>query len=130
MFALDTNTVSYYFRGAGRVQERLLATPPSDVAIPSIVVYELEAGIAQSSQPSKRRAQLNELLNVVEVLPFDHAAAVAAAQVEAALRIAGRPVGPMDTLIAGTALANRATLVTRNTGEFRRVRALAVEDWY
>lgn len=130
MFALDTNTVSYYFRGAGRVHERLLTTPPSDVAIPSVVVYELEAGIAQLSQPSKRRAQLNELLNVVEVLPFDQAAAVAAAQIEAALRTAGRPIGPMDTLIAGTALANRATLVTRNTREFRRVRALAVEDWY
>jgi tRNA(fMet)-specific endonuclease VapC len=36
----------------------------------------------------------------------------------------------MDTLIAGTALAHRATLVTRNMGEFSRVEGLQVEDWY
>ncbi len=130
MFALDTNTVIYFFKAAGRVHERLLATPPSDVVVPSVVVYELEAGIAQSKQPGKRRSQLDELLGVVKVLPFDRSAASAAAQIEATLRAAGTPIGPMDTLIAGTALAHRATLVTRNTNEFRRVRGLAVEDWY
>jgi tRNA(fMet)-specific endonuclease VapC len=130
MFALDTNTVIYFFKAGGRVQERLLATPPSDVAIPSVVVYELEAGIAQSKQPGKRRVQLDELLNAVKILPLDRSAASAAAQIEATLRAAGTPIGPMDTLIAGTALAHSATLVTRNTGEFRRVRGLAVEDWY
>ena len=130
MFALDTNTVIYFFKAAGRVQERLLATPPSDTAIPAVVVYELEAGIAQSTQPAKRRAQLDELLSVVRVLPLDESAARAAAQIEAALRAVGRAIGPMDTLIAGTALACRAMLVTRNTGEFRRVRGLSVVDWY
>jgi tRNA(fMet)-specific endonuclease VapC len=130
MFALDTNTLIYFFKAAGQVQERLLATPPSEVAIPAVVVYELEAGIAQSKHPGKRRSQLDELLGVVRVLPLDRSAATAAAQIEAALRAAGTPIGPMDTLIAGTALAHRATLVTRNTNEFRRVRGLAVEDWY
>jgi|SRR5579863_1646639 len=130
MFALDTNTVNYFFKGAGRVQERLLARSPSEIAIPAVVVYELEAGIAQSTQPGKRRAQLDELLGILRVLPLDEAAAKAAAQAGAVLRAAGKPIGPMDTLIAGTALACRATLVTRNTGEFRRVRGLSVVDWY
>lgn len=35
-----------------------------------------------------------------------------------------------DTLIAGTALAHGATLVTHNTKEFRRVPHLALADWY
>lgn len=130
MFALDTNTIVYFFRGDGRVEERLLATSPSEVAIPAVVVYELEAGIARLTQPAKRRTQLDELLSIVTVLPFDRLAAAAAAQIEASLRSAGKPIGPMDTLIAGTALANRATLVTRNTREFHRVRGLAVVDWY
>ena len=130
MFALDTNTVIYFFKGAGRVHRELLATPPSEVALPSVVVYELEAGIARLTQPSKRRNQLKELLDILTVLPFDRPAAEAAAQIEAALRDAGKPIGPMDTLIAGTALANRATLVTRNTREFHRVRGLTVVDWY
>lgn len=130
MFALDTNTLIYFFKAAGRVQERLLATPPSEVAIPAVVVYELEAGIAQSNQPAKRRSQLDELLDVLKVLPLDETAAKAAAQTEAALRAAGKPIGPMDTLIAGIAIAHHATLVTRNTREFRRVKGLSVVDWY
>jgi PIN domain len=51
------------------------------------------------------------------VLPFDHPAAQAAAMVRAELERRGRPIGPLDNQIAGTALAHRATLVTRNTRE-------------
>jgi len=36
----------------------------------------------------------------------------------------------MDTLIAATALAHSATLVTRNVREFARVPGLKSVDWY
>lgn len=130
MYVLDTNTLIYFFRGQGKVAERLLATPPAEVAIPAVSVYELEVGIAKSAQPAKRRRQFDELVDAVTVLPFDRAAAVTAAGVRAALEKAGRPIGPLDTLIAGTALAHRATLVTHNTREFKRVSKLALIDWY
>ena len=130
MFALDTNTLIYFFKGVGQVRERLLAIPPSDIAIPSVVLYELEVGIAQSTQPSKRRSQLDALLTAVAVLPFDSIAAKRAAAVNAILCGIGSTIGPMDNLIAGTALANGATLVTHNTKEFRRVRGLDLADWY
>ncbi|MGI9334742.1 MAG: VapC toxin family PIN domain ribonuclease, partial [Gammaproteobacteria bacterium] len=42
----------------------------------------------------------------------------------------GLPIGPMDTLIAGSALAIGANLVTHNTTEFRRVPKLRLVDWY
>ena len=35
----------------------------------------------------------------------------------------------ISSMIAGQALARDLTLVTRNTGEFRRVEGLRVEDW-
>ena len=130
MFALDTNTLIYFFKGLGRVKEKLIAVSPADVALPSVVLYELEVGIAQSSQPSKRRAQLDALLAVVTVLPFNGESAKRAAEVSVALAKAGTAIGPMDNLIAGTALANGATLVTHNAREFRRVRGLALADWY
>ena len=130
MYVLDTNTLIYFFRGQGKVAERLLVTPPAEVVIPVVSVYELEVGIAKSAQPAKRRRQFDELLDAVTVLPLDRAAAVAAAGVRATLEKAGRPIGPLDTLIAGITLAHRATLVTHNTREFKRVSKLALIDWY
>jgi tRNA(fMet)-specific endonuclease VapC len=41
----------------------------------------------------------------------------------------GKPIGPLDTLIAGHAVALEVTLVTHNTREFARVETLQVEDW-
>jgi tRNA(fMet)-specific endonuclease VapC len=130
MFLLDTNTLIYFFRGDGGVAERLFSVPPAEVATSAITVFELETGLAKSREPDKRRAQLNRLLGSIAVLPFDRAAAASAAAVRASLEKAGRQIGPLDNLIAGTALANRATLVTRNTREFERVAGLHLEDWY
>jgi tRNA(fMet)-specific endonuclease VapC len=130
MYALDTNTLIYFFRGTGRVKEHMLSVAPSDIAIPSVVLFELEVGISRSGQRSKRRAHLDALLEVVHVLPLDASSAKRAAEVSTSLAAAGALIGPMDTLIAGIALANAATLVTHNTGEFRRVRGLALEDWF
>lgn len=130
MYLLDTNTLIYFFKGQGRVAERLLSTSPVEVAVPTLVIYEIEVGIAKSAQPTKRRRQLAELLSVIKVLPFDQAAASAAAGVRAALEGRGHPIGPLDTLIAGTAISQRATLVTHNTREFKRVPKLSLADWY
>jgi len=55
MYVLDTNTLIYYFKGMGRVAEQLLQQPPRDIAIPSVVLYELETGLAKSIAPEKRR---------------------------------------------------------------------------
>lgn len=130
MYALDTNTLIYFFKGAGRVAEHLLARPPSEIGVPVVVVFEIETGIAKSQQPESRRKQFDQLLEAVNVLPFDREAAHQAAMLRAQLERRGTPIGPLDTLIAGIALAQRATLVTHNTGEFQRVKGLNLVDWY
>lgn len=129
-FVLDTNTVVYFFMGMGDVAARLAEVPPSAVAIPSVVLYELETGIAKSSRPTRRREQLAALTRSVALLPFADREERAAAEIRAALERAGTPIGPLDTLIAGTAVANGGTLVTRNIQEFGRVRGLPVVDWF
>lgn len=130
MFVLDTNTLSYFFRGEGRIAERLASLTPSDVVIPTVILFEIEAGIARSSQGARRRAQLDEALAAIQTLSFGRKEARAAARVRADLESAGTPIGPYDVLIAGTALANGGTLVTRNEREFGRVPGLALENWY
>lgn len=130
MYLLDTNTLIYFFKGQGRVGERLLATPPNQVGLSAIVLHELETGIAKSIQPEKRRGQLASLVSATLFFPFGKPEATASSLIRAQLERAGTPIGPLDTLIAGTALANRMTLVTHNTQEFSRVFNLTLEDWY
>jgi tRNA(fMet)-specific endonuclease VapC len=130
MYVLDTNSVIYFFKGLGRVGEHLLRVPPTEVALPAVVLYELEVGLAKSSSPERRRAQLAELTAVLSVLPFAEAEARATARIRADLEKTGRPIGPLDTLIAGTALRHGAILVTHNVREFGRIESLSLEDWY
>ena len=130
MYFLDTNTLIYYFKGIGNVANRLLSTPPNEIAISTIVYYELEVGIAKSMSPRKRKAQLQEFISLVNLIPFDHAAAKSAALMRANLEKRGLPIGPHDILIAATAKANNGTLVTHNVKEFERVAGLKIEDWY
>lgn len=103
---------------------------PDQVAVSTISLYELETGLRRSSHQKRRRKQLDALVSVARVWAFDHAAAVAAADVRAALEAKGQPIAPLDALIAGIALAHAATLGTRNLREFSRVPRMAVADWH
>ncbi|MCI5130947.1 MAG: type II toxin-antitoxin system VapC family toxin [Candidatus Electrothrix sp. EH2] len=130
MYLLDTNTLIYFFKDIGNVAETLLSKSPKDISIPSIVLYELEVGIAKSNNPEKRKKQLEALTSRITVQPFASHEADAAAMIRADLEKKGTPIGPYDTLIAGTALSLNATLVTNNTREFQRVAGLSLEDWF
>lgn len=129
MYALDTSTVVNYFRGRGRVAERLLSRSPREVFLPTIVLYELELGVEKSVEASRRRNELDDLARVIQLLPFGPGEARVAARIRARLEAEGRRIGPYDILIAATALAHGAVLVSHNVDEFRRVDGLQVEDW-
>ena len=132
MLILDSNTISYYFRGDPQVVPRLQALPPADIGVPAIVEYELRYGLLRlpPEAADPRLAALAALLRPMQVLPFDSECAVHAACIRAGLEAAGTPIGPHDTLIAATALRYQATLVTRNVREFSRVPGLQWLNWH
>ena len=130
MYVLDTNTLIYYFKGQGQVAQNLANVSPQEIAVSTIVYFELQVGIAQSTSPAKRTQQLQQLLSRVNLIPFDGDAALAAATIRAQLEQQGTPIGPIDVLIAGVAVALEATLITHNVNEFSRISGLAVADWY
>lgn len=130
MYVLDTNILIYFFKGLGNVPQRLLSVSPKDIAVPAVVIYELEYGITKSSAPKKRQQQLEELCSLVTVLPFGRTEAKVTADIRAKLEKKGTPIGPHDLLIAGTAIANNAVLVTNNIKEFSRVPKLQIENWF
>jgi tRNA(fMet)-specific endonuclease VapC len=132
MLILDSNTISYYFRGDPQVVPRLQALRPADLGVPAIVEYELRYGLLRlpNIDPKPRLAALAQLLRLMQLLPFDSECAAHAARVRVDLEAKGTPIGPHDTLIAGIALRHQATLVTRNIREFSRVPGLQCLNWH
>ena len=130
MYVLDANVVLDYFRERGKVAANLLAIPPGEIALPAIAAYEIWVGVIGSQNPARRRAQFEQFLAVVPVLEFDAATGRKAAELRHAMERKSEAIGPLDTIIAGTALAYDASLVTRNVREFARVPGLNVVNWY
>lgn len=130
MYILDTNTLIYFFKGVGNVSDTLLKKPPNRIGIPTIVIFELEVGIAKSVSPEKRINQLAALTSIVNILPFGIGEVRCAANIRADLEKQGTPIGPYDVLIAGTALFKKGILVTHNIKEFERIEGLQIQDWF
>lgn len=129
MYLLDTNILIYYFKNEGHVAERMLAVPPREIAISVLTEYEIRVGLSKSKS-EKRLQQFSAFVESISVLPFSSGEAEKAAALRVLLERLGTPIGPIDTLIAGTALANNKTLITRNMKEFMRVPNLPVLDWH
>jgi tRNA(fMet)-specific endonuclease VapC len=129
LILLDTNVVVHYLKGDPAIVARIHKASRGELAIPAIVVYELEYGTLRSKLPARRRRELEAGLAHIRHTPFDSAAAMAAASIRIALEKQGTTIGPLDMLIAGTAVSRGAALVTNNAAEFSRVPGLRVLDW-
>jgi tRNA(fMet)-specific endonuclease VapC len=125
---LDANTLIHYLKGREPVVTHLKAASPRELAVPSVVAYEVEYGSLKAGS-SRRRAVVSALLAGLAQVPFDHAAAQEAARIRLDLETQGLVIGPMDLLIAGIAVSRGAVLVTNNTQEFSRVKGLRLADW-
>ena len=129
MILLDTNVIVHYLKGDPAIVARIQNASRGELAIPAIVVYELEYGTLRSKLPARRRRELDAGLGHIQHVPFDSDAATAAASIRIELEKQGSTIGPLDTLIAGTAVSRGAALVTNNAAEFSRVPGLRVLDW-
>lgn len=129
-FLLDTNICIYIINKKPRsVIEQLRSMQPYDVAISTITIAELEYGISRSSFPDRNRIALLGFLIPFSILDFDHLAAVNYGSIRCSLEAEGKPIGPMDLLLAAQAKSRNLTLVTNNEREFRRVTGLKVDNW-
>ena len=128
MILLDTNTVIFYLKGHKSVVSHLQSSSPRDVAIPSVVAYEIEYGTLKIGSV-RRKTAVSQFLSELTLVPFDYEAARESARIRQDLETLGLTIGPLDLLIAGTALSRGAVLVTHNSREFSRVKGLRLADW-
>jgi predicted nucleic acid-binding protein len=135
---LDTDVLSALMRERpdGMVLAWMDRQPAESVWISSITLFEVRLGLELLPPAKRRRALESEFERVLRddlegrVLDFDGAAAVEAAALAAARQKAGRPSGVRDTLIAGIALARRATLATRNVRHFQDLNVPVVDPYH
>ena len=126
---LDTNALSELIRDPhGPLARKLNAQDPDAVCTSIVAACELRFGARRKgSAPLTQRVE--QLLQVMTVLPLDTPADEHYADIRATLERSGTPIGSHDLLIAAHARSRGMTLLTRNLREFQRVPGLTVEDW-
>lgn len=134
MIHIDTDVMAHVLRdrSAGpRAKLDTMAATGVPLAISSIVLHELQFGAAISNRPTFQAERLALLLSTsgISIAPFEATDARHAADIRAALKRLGQPIGPYDLLIAAQARCAGAALVTANGREFGRVPGLNVIDW-
>ena len=128
-YLLDTNIVSDLIRNPqGRVTQRIREVGESQVCTSIIVAAELRYGATKRGS-QRLTAQLEAVLGVLEVLPFETPADAAYGLLRTRLEQAGQPIGGNNLLIAAQAIALRHTMVTDNEREFARIEDLPCENW-
>ncbi|UJB63681.1 type II toxin-antitoxin system VapC family toxin [Acidovorax sp. YS12] len=125
----DTNILIAISKRHPALLSRLERIDSSAVMLSSVVLAEIEYGIAKSARKQTNRLVFDAIIETFTVHRFDEAAAREFGALRAHLETQGQVIGPYDMMIAAQALALGATLVTDNEREFRRVPGLAVENW-
>jgi tRNA(fMet)-specific endonuclease VapC len=137
MYLLDTDTLTYLYAGQAQVVSRLQQAGTPNVGTTIITKIEVlrgrmdavikatDAGKLLHAQQLLIRSE--EFIEAMIVVPLDQSAATLFDRLAKAPAL--NKVGRADLLIASIALANRATLVTRNRRHFEKVPGLMVVNW-
>lgn len=130
MFLLDTNACIRILNNTSpSVVAQLARHSPSEILLSSIVKAELLFGARKSARVEQNLDLLARFFAPFATAPFDDACAEHYGTIRSDLERSGRPIGPNDMLIAATARARDAVLVTANVAEFRRIVGLRLANW-
>ena len=117
-YLLDTNICIYVIRKRPPpALKRVQSKQPGQIAISTITVAELEYGIARSRHADRNRIALLEFLFPFTILDFDQKACAEYGRIRSMLEAKGRPIGPMDLLLAAQAKSRNLILVTNNEND-------------
>lgn len=127
MALLDTNIVSYIFRGDSRAQGyKDILSQFRFLAISFQTLAELNYWARSANWGRRRRADLALHLQQYDVILCDERTCDLWSLVKAERAALGRPIHPEDAWIAATALDLDCPLITHNTADFLAIPSLQV----
>lgn len=127
-YMLDTDISSYLIRGDHPEVTDAFRQHFPDVCISAITAAELQYG-AQKRKSQLLTRNVNAYCNLVPICEWTREAAETYAEMRVELEKHGTPVGSMDMLIAASAIAEGAILVTNNIAHFSKIGKLRIENW-
>lgn len=123
---LDTNAVSALVKGQADSLSKTLKQRPFCVSV--ITEAELRFGLARRPVNADLRSIIENLLLAIDIRPWNSASAARYGHLRAELEALGKPLSPIDLLIATRALAEDCTLVSADRA-FAYVPGLRILDW-
>ena len=121
MIIADTDVLIDFLIGVQPVKNRIAKYVEAEqIQTTAVTCFELLSG----ADETKRGHAVRQLLDALNVLPLDRAAARRAAAVRRKLERTGEAIGMGDSLIAGIALVHSLPLFTKNRAHFERVENL------
>jgi tRNA(fMet)-specific endonuclease VapC len=123
---LDTNIVSYLFKGDTRAVSYAPHLLDQELAIPMMTVAELFQWAGMRNWGAVRLQQLEAMLQTYTILPNDVETCRHWAGVRVARHNVGHPISPQDAWIAASALRYGLPLVTHNSYDFQKIPGLII----
>lgn len=126
LLMLDTNAVTAIIKDSSKTLSAILNERPSCISV--ITEAELRFGLARRAVNIELRRIVENYLSSVDILPWTSASAQRYGLLRAELDAQGKPLAPMDLLIASHAMAENCTLVSADRA-FTQVPSLRLLDW-
>jgi len=131
-YLLDSNAVSDILRNRENVVNRLKEAIKSgaEIAVCSIVYYEIERGL-KAANASRKLQAFYDLYESLSHLYFDRKnldAVGKSSDIYVELH-KGKQIEDTDIFIAAIAMVNGYTLITDNTRHLGRISGLKIENW-
>ncbi|PIN81212.1 hypothetical protein COV11_02340 [Candidatus Woesearchaeota archaeon CG10_big_fil_rev_8_21_14_0_10_30_7] len=100
---------------------------PQLITAPTI--FELFTGITRSKKPEQEKNKIIKVLEGQIVVHLDNNSAEKAGEIDGNLMKDGKPIGVIDSMIAGIALIKKDKILTRNIKDFSKIKGLEIETY-
>ena len=136
MIVIDSNVLSELMRPKpnATVVAWMRTLAPSEATTTAVTTAEIGYGLGRLPE-GKRRRHLIQVFETLlsdispDVLPFDAAAAESYPQIALTREASGRPIDPLDCMIAAICRSRGAFLATRNERDFDDTGVEVINPW-